>query len=140
MNFASTILAAGMLGLAHANKDAFAYHRMALESILAEETNAQTEHYAPHHERVYDEELHYDHRHEHEDVYYHEPEPHYVHEPEEYSGYDHDFNTEYEPHVSYRHHDDDEFHKEFDQSCGVKDYCHRFAQMISRDHGEYEGH
>jgi len=48
LNFSATIVAAGMLGVcAHAASDAFAAHRLALETILdGEQTNYSTAHHA----------------------------------------------------------------------------------------------
>jgi hypothetical protein len=110
----------------------------------------ETEHYSsPVHHYDVDERRHHDTRYyEHEQQEYAYPE-HVVHEREvyhdapkhdEYDAFDHDFKTEHSEHVSYRHHGDDEFHGEFSESCGVKDYCHRFSQLLSRDHHESTGH
>jgi hypothetical protein len=62
MNFTATILAAGMLGFqAHAASDAFAAHRLALESILEPtDANAEDNYYTTHHTtRSYYPEDHY---------------------------------------------------------------------------------
>ena len=58
-----------------------------------------------------------------------------------YDAFGHDYDTEHSAHISYRHHGDDEFHTEYSQSCGKKDYCHRFSRMLARDHhDEFTGH
>jgi len=60
------------------------------------------------------------------------------HEPVETHDYDafaHDEDTERTPHISYRHHGDDEWKKE--KPCGDREYCHRFASMLARDHKEF---
>lgn len=115
-----------MLGFqAHAAKDAFAAHKMALETLIPESENAY--HTPVHHgRRVYDHERSY---------VVDEP----VHDVA-YDAYDHDYDTERKEYLSYRHHGDDEFTSEYDQSCGKKEYCHRFAQYLARGHHEYRGH
>ena len=42
--------------------------------------------------------------------------------------------------MTYKQEGDLEFHKEFDQSCGTKDFCSRFAQLLGRDHKEHANH
>lgn len=129
MNFTTSILAAGMLGFkAYAARDAFAAHRMALETIL--EPNQYHEVPVHHESRRYEHEYAYPVEH----TVYHDAPSH-----DAYDAFDHDYKTEKAEHISYRHHGDDEFHGEFEESCGVKDYCHRFSQLLARDHHEYTG-
>lgn len=129
LNFSATIVAAGMLGVcAHAASDAFAAHRLALESIVDGEQNT----YGHHSTRLYEGE-HYPYAEAH-DVYLEAP----AHD--EYDAFDHDYDTDRSKHISYRHQGDEEFHTEYSESCGVRDYCHRFSKMLSRDQREYKGH
>lgn len=147
-NFTASIIAATMLGYqAHAARDAFAAHRMALEAILDEVHHDSYEHAPEHHERRiyahedvhedYDhpvehvgrhyvhEDIHEDYDHhpvEHEHVHYHEP-----HHVDTYDAFDHDYDTEHSEHVTYRHHGDDEYVDEYAQGCGLKPFCQRFS-------------
>ena len=133
MNFASTILSAGMVGLAHAD------HRMALESLLGDEAyhayqHHVDQHYMPEHREPHHFETAYHDvpLHDHEDDYYfahHRPVHH-----EEYSAYEHDRATEFDPQVSYKRTGDEEFKGEFDQSCAKKDFCSTYAELLSRHH------
>ena len=65
MNFTTSILTAGMLGLqAYAARDAFAAHRQALETILDQEHDYYGEHPVRHYDVVdapHHESRHYDH-------------------------------------------------------------------------------
>ena len=89
-----------------------------------------------HHEsRRYEHEYAYPAHHETERLVYHDAPYH-----DQYDAFDHDYKTERAEHISYRHHGDDEFHGEFDESCGIKDYCKRFSHLLARDHHEYTGH
>ena len=126
MNFTSTILTAGMLGLtASAASDAFADYRMKLETMQHEE--ADNSRYAHHTSRHYVP--------EHVGQSYFEEPVHHT-----YDAYAHDHDTERSEHISYKHkHGGEEFGKEYRESCGVKDYCHRFSQLLARDHSEFSG-
>ena len=65
-------------------------------------------------------------------VSYHETPAHRV-----YDAYQHDYDTERQPVISYGHHDDGKFHKEYHQACRAKHYCDSFAKFIARDAYEY---
>ena len=125
MQFTTSILAACMLGFqAFAASDAFAAHRMALESILEKPEDNQYHHYSRRY--AYPEHI------EHEAVVYHDA------PTDVYDAFGHDQQTEYSKYISYRHQGDDEFHTEWEESCGKKDYCQRYSQLLARDRHEYE--
>ena len=144
MNFSASVVAATMVAVcAGAANDAYAAHKLALESILDESTSQESNYYySPIHHASY--------VHPHEPYaspIHHDPYP-YVHEHsvlevpahDEYDAFGHDYDTERSTHISYPHRGDHEFHKEYAESCGVRDYCHRFSQMLSRDHAQYKSH
>ena len=136
MTFTTTILTAGMLGFtASAASDAFAAHRMELESLMHEQPKYGEAHRGGHRQQHHrDNQYHQEYIPEH--GLYHDDEP--VHS--EYDAFAHDYDTDYSEHISYRHQGDEQFHKEYKESCGVKDYCHRFASLLARDSREYVGH
>ena len=143
MNFSASVVAATMVAVcAGAANDAYAAHKLALESILDESTSQESNYYSPIHHASY--------VHPHAGYaspIHHDPYP-YVHEHsvlevpahDEYDAFGHDYDTERSTHISYPQRGDHEFHKEYAESCGVRDYCHRFSQMISRDHAQYKSH
>ena len=127
MNFSSTIVAAAMLGLsAQATSDAITAHRMAVDTLL-DDTHAYS-HYVPEYHTAYVHGSHEDHGYE-------------VKKHADLDTYDYD--TGLSKHVTYKQHNPkDVFADEYDETCGVKAYCSRFAQMLARDHrGKmYEDH
>ena len=119
MKFSSTIVQASCLALAvSAAQDAFAAHRMALESILA---NAEDRH----------------------DYYSRKEQDHSVYrgfdDEETYDRYHTTTTDEHDRRGHYEHHK--AFDKEYDESCGKRDYCRRFAHLLAGDHHDsYANH
>ncbi len=124
MHFASSAVAAGLLGLqAYALNEALAAHRLALEQLIEQPKNASAPHHAAQNyadeneeENDYTTVDHYyaPHTVTHHTTYEEVPTTHAV-----YDAYAHDYDTSHSEHVAYRH-PKTSYHEEWDQMCGKK--------------------
>jgi len=111
-----------------ATYEALAAHRAAREHLLD-----TPHHSAPHHYGHYDNYVDEHHAYRTVEHEYAVPAEHTVYYDAPVHGVDH--HVPYDQKMTYDHDHDDEFHEEYDQTCGKKTYCHRFAQELAHDRG-----
>ena len=145
MNPTAKIVAAGMLGLqAQAARDAFAAHKMALESILEPHHEVPLHHneYLVEHEHpLHQQSHHYEEQYRHH--YDQEREAHHYAPVEDHRYYDHDQPVHHASYDRYEHeytterHSHDELRKTYEETCSKKDYCDRFAQLLAHNQHDW---